>query len=142
MTHSSEGLKMVASFEGLSLKAYPDVGGIWTNGYGHTKDVKEGDTCTPEEALVWLDADLMIADKALQRLAPVPLTQNQWDALCSLIYNIGAGNFDKSTVLNELIRGDYQKAADAFLMWDKVNGIAIIGLLNRRKAERIVFLKP
>lgn len=142
MIHSEDCVKLVASFEGLSLKAYQDQRGIWTIGYGHTANVKEGDTCTQLEAEAWLDADLLIADKALQRLAPVPFNQNQYDALCSLIYNIGQGNFASSTILNELIAGDYDKAGQAILMWDKTNGQVNPGLLRRRQAELLIYSKP
>lgn len=142
MIHSQDATKFVASFEGCRLKAYQDQGGIWTIGYGHTLEVKENDICTWASALAMLDTDLDAVDHDIQRLAPVPLMQNQYDALTSLIFNIGAGNFDHSTVLRELIAGNYAEAADAFLMWDKVAGSENKGLQRRRAAERLLFLKP
>lgn len=142
MIHSENATKLIASFEGYRDRAYQDQGGIWTIGYGHTKGVKEGDTCDESAAMTMLDADILVVDKAIARLCPVPLSQDEYDALTSLIFNIGIGNFAHSTVLNELIRGDYQKAADAILLWDKVHGVDNPGLLRRRQAERLLFLKP
>lgn len=142
MIHSEDATKFIASFEGLSLKAYQDQGSIWTIGYGHTSGVKEGDTVTEAEALALLDVDLIAADKALGRLVTVPVNQNQYDALTSLIFNIGQGNFAHSTVLDLIIRGEFDGAANAFLMWNKVHGVTNPGLDRRRQAERLIFLKP
>jgi GH24 family phage-related lysozyme (muramidase) len=145
MVHSEDCVKFVAGFEGLRTKAYRDQGGILTIGYGHINGVKEGDTCTELEAQAWLDADLLVADKAVHRLATVPLSQNQYDALISLVFNIGAGNFAKSTILDKLISGDYDAAAKAWTdpktVFDKVNGEVSMGLFRRRQAERDLFLQ-
>jgi lysozyme len=141
MIHSEDCVKLVASFEGFRAKAYQDQGGVWTLGYGTTKNVHEGDTCTEIEAMAWLDRDLIVADDTIRKYCTVPLNQHQWDALCSLIYNIGASAFSKSTVLDKLIASDYGAAAEAFLLWDKVNHVFNQGLSNRRKAERLVFLQ-
>ena len=70
----------------------------------------------------------------------VPLTQNQFDALVSLTYNIGSGAFNNSTLL-KLNKGDYQGAADQFLVWNKADGKVMKGLVRRREAERALFLK-
>lgn len=142
MIHSEQATRFVAAFEGLRTEAYLDQRGIPTIAYGHTLGVKMGDTCTGDEALAWLDSDLLVADKAIGRLCPVPLTQNQYDALTSLVFNIGQGNFDHSTVLACIIRGEWDAAANAFLMWNKVNGATNAGLDRRRQAERLLFLKP
>lgn len=146
MEHSVDCTRFVASFEGFRSTAYQDQGGIWTLGYGTTKNVHEGDTCTEIEAESWLSRDLLIADEAIRKYAPVPLGQHQWDALCSLIYNIGASQFDHSTILDCLIRSDYDAAAAAWIapktIFNKVNGKVSSGLTKRRMAERLIFLTP
>ena len=70
-----------------------------------------------------------------------PLTQNQYDALVSLSYNIGSNAFKNSTLLKKLNSGDYKGAAEQFLVWNKVNSKRVQGLVNRREAERNLFLK-
>lgn len=142
MIHSENCTKLVAEFEGYRSQAYQDQGGVWTIGYGHTQGVKEGDTCDSASALMMLSTDLLAVDKALGRLIAVPLNQNEYDACCSLTFNIGQGNFGHSTVLDLIVRGDFLGAGNAFLMWDKVNGITNAGLDRRRQAERALFLTP
>src|SRR5271170_2925710 len=112
MPTSAKGRALIASFEGLRLEAYLDGRGIATIGYGHTLGVKMADTCTQEQADVWLASDLVNAQKCITGLVKVVITQNQYDALTSLAYNIGCGNFSKSTVLLELNACNIQLAAD------------------------------
>ena len=147
MVTSANGRTMIETFEGMRLEAYQDQRGIWTIGYGHTDPavVVEGLTCTQGEADAWLASDLFNAESAVTRFVKAPLNQNQFDALVSLTYNIGAGNFQQSTVLKRLNLtqpADYDGAAEAFLMWDKTNGETNAGLLNRRTAEKTLFLTP
>src|ERR1019366_2511495 len=132
MTTSPIGRKLIESFEGLSLKAYLDQRHIQTIGYGHTGQLKPGDTCTPEQADAWLVGDLATAEGAVNRLATVPLNQNQFDALVSLCFNIGQGNFEPSTLLSLLNQKAYLGAANQFLVWKMTNGVLNQGLLNRR----------
>jgi len=139
MTHSEKATALVSSFEGFSAVAYLDGNSIPTIGYGHTADVKMGDVCTKTQALVWLDEDLKIADDAIARLVTVPLTQNEWDALTSLVYNIGQGNFAKSTVHLRINHGDTNGACQAIGMWNKVAGQVSAGLVRRRAAEMAMF---
>jgi lysozyme len=140
MTTSPAGRKLIESFEGCRLTAYQDQRGILTIGYGHTASVKLGDTCTPQQADEWLTGDLATAEGAVNRLVRVPLAQNQFDALVSLCFNIGQGNFAESTVLRLVNGGSVEGSAEAFLMWDKVGGQANVGLFNRRTAEKTLFL--
>jgi len=140
VTHSQACRDLVASFEGLRLNAYQDQNGVWTIGYGHTADVKPGDTCTKEQAEEWLDEDLEEADQAIARLVDVPLTQNQYDAIASLVFNIGEGHFSGSTVRRRLNQNDFSAAAEAILMWRYAGGEVSVGLLHRRQAERKLFL--
>ena len=80
-------------------------------------------------------------EKTVNDLVKVPLTQNQFDALVSLTYNIGTGAFEKSTLLKKLNTGDYQGAADQFTVWNKGGGKVLQGLVNRRAKEKEVFLR-
>jgi lysozyme len=71
-----------------------------------------------------------------------PINQNQFDALVSFVYNVGAGNFAKSTLLKKLNKADYQGAGDEFLRWNRGGGKVLNGLIRRRDAERSLFLTP
>lgn len=142
MKTSESGRKMIEDFEGVRLKAYQDQRGIWTIGVGHTEGVKQGDTCTFAKADAWLAEDLSVAEAAVTRNVTVPLNQNQFDALVSLTFNIGSGNFAQSTVRRLLNENNVQGAADAFMMWKKTGGEDNPGLVNRRTIERRLFLEP
>jgi lysozyme len=146
MQVSSAGIALTKSMEGCSLTAYPDPGTgtePWTCGYGHTgPDVKPGMTITQAQADAWLEADLARAGQAVNGLVHVELTQNQFDALCDFVLNVGAGNFRSSTLLRLLNAGDVQGAADQFGKWVFASGHIMAGLVRRRSAERTLFLKP
>ena len=144
MTTSPAGRSLIESFEGCVYVAYQDQRGIWTCGYGHTQGVVEGVVCTKAQADAWLEGDLAIAEGAVNRMVKAALRQNQFDALVSLVYNIGQGNFAESTVLKRLNIGtpDYSGAATAFLLWNKTNGEINPGLVRRREAEQALFLTP
>ena len=134
---------MIAGFEGRRLTSYQDQRGIWTIGDGHTgADVVKGLVWTPQQADDALEADLAVAEHAVNANVSVPLTQNVFDALVSLTYNIGAKAFHDSTLLKMLNAGDKLVAAAQFLRWDHVNGNPNTGLLHRRIAERDLFMKP
>lgn len=146
MRFSNAGIELLKEFEGLRLKAYQDSVGVWTIGIGHTKGVKAGDVITYQQAINFLYQDIKEAETAVNRMVRVfdVLTQNQYDALVSLVYNIGAGNFQNSTVLKETNRRNFNLAADAFRRFNKgrVKGmlIELKGLTRRREAERTLFL--
>lgn len=141
MTHSANATKLVKTYEGCSLQAYKDGNGIWTIGYGHTGSaVVQGLSCTQAEAQAWLDQDLATADAAIARLVKSALNQNQHDALVSLVYNIGQGDFAKSTTLRELNQGNAVGACAAIGMWNKVAGQVSRGLSTRRAAEQALFM--
>lgn len=147
MNISKFGAAFIRGYEKLRLVAYkPTPNDVWTLGWGHTRGVKEGDTCTPEQADAWLLEDLSDAEACVnKRTKNCALTQNQYDALVSLCYNIGCDNFSGSTVLRCLLDGDDDGAANAFIMWnkqrDKKTGAlkVVDGLTNRRKAEADLF---
>ncbi|AWL20192.1 TPA: lysozyme [Acinetobacter nosocomialis] len=145
-TTSDAGLNLISGFEDTQFKAYDDGVGVWTIGTGTTVypngvKVKQGDTCTPEQAKTYFKYDLAKFEKTVNESVIVPLNQNQFDALVSLAYNIGSGAFKASTLLKLLNKGDYQGAAAQFLVWNKAGGKVMKGLVRRREAERALFLK-
>lgn len=145
-TTSDVGLDLISGFEDTRFKAYDDGVGVWTIGTGTTVypngvKVKQGDTCTLEQAKTYFKHDLAKFEKTVNESVTVPLTQNQFDALVSLTYNIGSGAFKNSTLLTVLNKGDYQGASDQFLVWNKAGGKVMNGLVRRREAERALFLK-
>lgn len=135
------GLHVIKSFEGLRLEAYmPTPHDVPTIGYGHTKGVKLGTKITIAQATEFLRSDLAWVERAVNDKVSVPLTQNQYDALCSFVYNLGATNFGSSTLLRKLNAGDYQGAADQLPRWNKQKRKVLRGLTRRRAAERALFL--
>lgn len=145
-TTSDVGINLISGFEDTRFKAYDDGVGVWTIGTGTTVypngvKVKQGDTCTPEQAKTYFKHDLAKFEKTVNESVTVPLNQNQFDALVSLTYNIGAGALKNSTLLKLLNKGDYKGAADQFLAWKKAGGKVLPGLVRRREAERALFLK-
>lgn len=143
---SKTGIDLISSFEGIRLNAYDDGVGVWTIGIGTTiypngVKVKKGDKCTLEQALEYLQHDLKSFEKTVNESVKVPLSQNQFDALVSLAYNIGSTAFKNSTLLKKLNAKDYSGAADQFLVWNKGGGKVLKGLVRRREAERALFLK-
>lgn len=138
---------LIAKFEGLELEAYQDSAGIWTIGYGNIRNpytgipIKKGDKITEKEALDWLRITTTAVEADVKRLVKVPINTNQRLALASLVFNIGAGAFARSTLLRLLNSGAEKSAIAAqFLRWNKVNGKEVRGLTNRRKAEAELFL--
>lgn len=143
---SPSGVDMICNFEGLRLKAYDDGVGVWTIGYGTTKypngiRVKKGDTCTLDQAKAYMQNDLKAFEQTVNNAVKVPLNQNQFDALVSLAYNIGSTAFEESTLVKRLNEKNYKAAADQFGLWVNARGKRLQGLVNRRAAERTLFLK-
>jgi len=138
---SDEGIALVKRFEGCKLTTYRCSANILTIGYGCTRDVCEGLTITEAEAERRLRTDLGIAEGTVKQLVTYPITQLQFDALVSFTYNVGGGALKKSTLLKRINAGEVLPAAEEFLRWDKVNGQAVRGLTERRKAERALFLR-
>lgn len=147
---SAAGRAAIARHEALRLNAYPDPatgGEPWTIGYGHTSaagppKVSKGMKITASEADAILSRDLSSFEKAVNGAVKVPLNQNEFDALASFAFNVGGGNFKKSSVLRKLNAGDRKGAADALLLWNKADGKVMKGLTKRRQEERALFLKP
>jgi lysozyme len=146
MKLNQAGIDLIAGFEGYRSTAYLDSAGIWTIGFGATfypngVKVKKGDTCTVEQAKQYKAHDLKRFEKCVNDVVKVKINQNQYNALVSLTYNIGESAFKNSTLARKLNSGDYQGAADQFLAWNKAGGKVVQGLVNRRTAERKLFLK-
>ncbi|WP_197726992.1 lysozyme [Rhizobium leguminosarum] len=149
MRTSAAGRKAIAQREGNKLIAYLDSVGILTIGVGHTSAagppaVKKGMRISAAESDQVLTRDLADVEASINKAVKVPLNQSQFDALVSLVFNIGGTKFAKSTLLKKLNARDFGAAANQFLVWNKgnVNGklVAIDGLTKRRKAERVQFL--
>ncbi|MBH1909614.1 lysozyme [Serratia ureilytica] len=143
MKISNNGIDFLKRQEGEKLSAYKDTRGIHTIGVGHTglvdgKPVAMGMTISKEKSSDLLRFDLQWAERAINS-ANVTLNQNQYDALCSLVFNIGASAFNGSTLLRKLKAGDYAGAADQFLAWKRAGNDPDI-LLPRRQRERSLFL--
>lgn len=136
----------IARFEGFSSSAYQCSAKVWTIGYGSTFNpytkvkVRPLDKITKAEALDWLDKELSVLTKAVMSVVKVSLTVNQLNALVSFTYNVGIGNLRKSTLLRLLNDGNYQGAANQFLLWNKAGGKVLRGLTIRRQAEKDLFL--
>lgn len=143
MSMSEHGLDLTEEFEGLRLTAYPDPatgGDPWTIGYGHTgADVYPGLTITQEEAEAFLRADIKDAEDAVKRLVRVPLSQGQFDALTDFVFNCGAGNLAKSTMLRLVNDGKFEMASGEFIRWNRGAGKVLSGLTKRRLAEAELF---
>ena len=139
MNVSEKGIQFIKSREALRLQAYLDDGGVPTIGYGHTKGVKLGDTCTFAEALGFLNQDLSPVIAALNQDIVAPVNQNQFDALTALTFNIGIHAFHNSTLLRLLNDHNYAQAALEFPKWDHDNGKVVPGLLARRLMEKAIF---
>jgi GH24 family phage-related lysozyme (muramidase) len=146
---SIAGIEAIARHEGLRLKAYPDPatgGEPWTIGYGHTSaaglpKVYRGMVITKERAREILANDLVKFENAVENCLEVNPTQNQFDAMVSLCFNIGPANFAKSSVLKFHNGRQFEKAAGAFALWNKAAGRVLAGLTARRAAERALYLK-
>ncbi len=135
------GFNLIKEFEGLRLQAYKCPADRWTIGYGHTADVSANDVITEEEALSFLRQDVAESERAVNQYVHVPLTQNQFDALISFVFNLGVGNFRNSTLLKKINAGDNDGAAQEFGRWIHAGGKVLPGLVRRRGAERALFLQ-
>ncbi|CAK0771902.1 lysozyme [Gammaproteobacteria bacterium] len=133
---------MVKEYEGLRLNVYKDSAGKPTIGYGHL--IKPGENfdtgISAKKAELMLAADLLASEDAVKKWVNVALSQGQFDALVSLVFNIGAAQFQKSTLLRKLNAGNLAGAAEEFLRWNKADGKVAEGLVRRRVAERGMFV--
>ena len=139
--HTSEkGLNLIKKYEGLRLKAYKCPAGVWTIGYGHAKGVKQNDIITEQQAVELLLRDVLDCEGVINRLVTKTLNQGQFDACISFIFNLGAGNFQRSTLLRKINQGDFVGASREFSRWIYSNGKILNGLKKRREEEKQLFL--
>lgn len=140
MTISQKGIDLIKTFEGCKLFAYRDSVGIPTIGYGHTKDVKMGMSITQKQAEEFLKGDIKPVERLLNGMG-INYTQNQFDALTSWIFNLGEGNFKKSTMYkNIVVRKSDVEITDQMVKWVNAGGRPLLGLKKRRVAEANMFL--
>ena len=144
MKPSPNARDLIKKFEGLRTKPYM-LNGKLNIGYGHTQDVQPTDTITPQQAEGYLDSHLMDASRQLNRYLKREPTQMQYDAMLSLVYNMGIGAFSRSDVLSRFNAGDDPGAGEAFLKYDNSYApdgtrVRYPGLTRRRQAERDLFL--
>jgi lysozyme len=137
MKMSENGLKALSLREGVRLKAYKDTKGIWTIGVGHTgPDIKEGLVWTMDKVMEVFATDVQNFEDAVNKNVKVALTGNQFDALVSFVFNVGAGAFSKSTMLKVLNLGNYSEAAKQFDRW-----VIPKEITSRRMSEKAQFLQ-
>ena len=160
------GLNLIKSFEGcpdgdprtVNLDPYLDPIGIWTIGYGHAivvgRDFLRGKEnrarasalypggITVQQAETLLRADVLDKCRDVAALVKVPVNDNQWAAIVSFAFNVGAGNLKQSTLLKKLNAGDFNGAANEFAKWNKAGGKVLAGLTRRRAAEAALFRLP
>ena len=139
MNTSQNGIDLIKHFEGCELYAYKCQAGVWTIGYGHTKDVEPGMQITEDDAHNMLVEELNEYETYVNTLVSGPLNQNQFDALVSWVYNLGGGNLKASTLLKVLNSGDYEGVPAQIMRWNKAGGKVLEGLTRRRQAEADLF---
>lgn len=142
MTPSNNCYAIIKQFERFRPTAYkPTKNDVWTCGWGHTHGVEATTTCTTSQAQEWLVEDVAEAAHVVNADCKVPLTQNQFDALVSLAFNIEEAVSPSHTLMQKLNAKDYAGAADQFPRWDYQAGEELDGLKNRRAEERSLFLR-
>ena len=139
MNTSMEGLSLIKKFEGCELEAYQCSAGVWTIGYGHTKGVTPSDSISQEEAEQMLVDELHEYESYVNEYVTVALSQNQFDALVSWVYNLGPANLKASTMLKVLNSGKYEDVPAQIKRWNKAGGKVLEGLIRRREAEACLF---
>ena len=141
MKASQNAYDIIKKYEGLRLEAYRCPAGVLTIGYGHTRGVTEGMKISSEQADIYLVTDITGAERYLDSLA-LSLNQNQFDALVSLIFNIGSGNFSRSTLLCKLKVNPLDPTiGDEFMRWVYAGGRILRGLQKRRADEVRLYIK-
>ena len=142
---SDKGLNLIKQHESLQLDPYRDPSGFPTVGYGHLlirdadADLGQFESVTEEQALELLRQDTGDAERTVNQMVDVPLTQEQFDALVSLVFNIGPGNFQTSSLRRHLNNGDYEAAQREFPKWRKSENRILPGLVRRRAEEAELF---
>ena len=143
---SRAGIDLIKRFEGYRRQAARLPDGRWTLGHGHTLSARQGAQVSPDDAEALLRYDLIAITQAVSETVYTPLSQNQFDALASFVFNLGLENFRGSSVLKRLNEGSAVQAASAMELWRKAEvageRIVVDALVRRRSAERALFLTP
>ena len=139
----TRAIELIKQFEGCELSAYKCPAGVWTIGYGSTtfkgRKVYQGQVITLDEAEEQLQLDLKPFAQQIEKAIVVDVSDNQFCALLSFVYNLGIGNFRSSTLLKKLNTGDYRGASLEFPKWNRAGGKVLKGLTRRRLAEQALF---
>jgi len=147
MRCNDAGIEIIKKYEGCSLRCYLDPIGIPTIGYGsiwgldHSRFVSNHRDITENEAEYLLKRELLTTENAVARMVRTALTENQFSAVCCLVYNVGSGRFRSSTIKMKLNRQDFEGAANEFWKWRRAGGKILRGLVRRREEEKQLFLR-
>jgi lysozyme len=139
MKISEDGLELIKKFEGCETTAYQDSVGVWTIGFGHTKGVEEGQTCSIEDAESMLADEMDEYEGYINNMVKVDLQQHEFDALVAWVYNLGPTNLGESTMLKVLNGGQFDRVPDEMNRWTRAGGEILEGLVRRRQAESLMF---
>ena len=139
MKISENGLELIKKFEGCETTAYQDSVGVWTIGFGHTKGVEEGQTCSIEDAESMLADEMDEYEGYINNMVKVDLQQHEFDALVAWVYNLGPTNLGESTMLKVLNGGQFDRVPDEMNRWTRAGGKILEGLVRRRQAESLMF---
>lgn len=152
MKISENGLKLIQDFESFESAPYLDSARVWTIGYGSTyypngksvtgrdKPITREYAETIQRHVIATDFEPVVNEALKKEIVSGFITQNMYDAILSLTYNIGVNGFKRSSVLRLLKQGDKLNAGNAFLLWNKAGGKVLRGLVRRRERERELFL--
>ena len=158
MRVSAEAIEMIKHHEGVRLRPYRCPALLWTIAVGHVIDpthatVKYEErralpipagwdrTLTMDEVDQILGQDLRRFERGVVRLCPAAVgNQGIFDSCVSFAFNVGLGNFQRSTLRMKTNRGDFEEAAEEFMKWTKAGGRVLPGLVKRRRDERALYL--
>ena len=146
MKTNEAGINLIKHYEGLRRESYLCPANVWTIGYGairyfYGEPVPPNARITEIEADDFLRRDLGSTEDFVSRLVRVPLTENQFSATVSLVFNIGAGNFQRSQIRQRINRKNYDGAASIWWQWRRGAGRILPGLVKRRADEKDLFLE-
>ncbi len=134
-------VQIIKEEETLQLEAY-ELGGVWLIGYGHLMLEGEKDVINEQEAEDFLREDLHWCEGSIERYVDVPVTLNEFSAMVAFCYNVGSGKTRGSSIVKKVNVDDRPGAADAFLLWNRMNGVVMSALAKRRARERTLFVTP
>ena len=145
MRTNEAGIDLIKHYESLRRQSYLCPANVWTIGYGATRlwdnePVPPFTTITEQQADDLLRRDLVDTEDFVSRLIRVPLTENQFSATVSLVFNIGAGNFQRSQSRQRINRKNYDGAASIWWQWRRGGGRILPGLVKRRESERQLWM--